>query len=117
MLVSWVVRRFTVHRGATHDLVWAPPAFGVVAAAATLPVDVLRPWSWLWAAATAIGVWTHLWGDARTVGGIRVPSGERVTLGAPFKVGSEFEDWARRRVYRPVAVLSSVVALVVLGWP
>lgn len=107
---SWILRRFVVHRGATHRIEYAPAAFGATAAAgsALLPPP-LGTWWPVWGLAVALGVAAHIWGDARTVRGVPW-RGRRATLGRPFATGSDYERWLLATLYRPMAVASVAVA-------
>jgi membrane-bound metal-dependent hydrolase YbcI (DUF457 family) len=121
--VSWLVRLFVTHRGPTHDLRYAPAAFGGLAAfgSSFLPPPLGGYW-WAWGVAVAVGVCTHIWGDSRTHSGVpwgghRLRCGRLFHLGVDrrmntFHTGSDRELFLLRVVYRPVAV-SSVVAA---GW-
>lgn len=109
-LIGWVVRLFTDHRGATHTKTGAV-VFGLLVAAATFPVS----WHfWLWGLATTGGCLTHRWGDMRTLSGLTV-NGRKKRIGRPFRAGSKREKVLRTWVYRPVAVISLLILISVLG--
>ncbi len=126
MAVSFVLRIFVEHRGATHRIEAAPLAFGAVAALGSLAVDTLRPWFYVWGLAVALGVATHIWADARTRSGVpwagrwwrwgnvARTNGGRLRIGRVFATGSKREKWLAKMIYRPVAVASLGLGLVVL---
>ena len=129
--VSWVLRRFVDHRGPTHTL-RAAPAFGAVVALPTAWIPgPLGGWSALWwFLVVTLGCVTHIFGDARTLSGtpwrgrwrrvevlgrvVYRTNGGRLRIGQVFRTGSEYEEWRLHRVYLPAAVVSMVVAAVVL---
>lgn len=66
-----------------------------------------------------VGCLTHLWGDMRTVGGLRKRGGaprDRRTIGNTFEVGSPYEYYLRDRIYRPFAIASVIVAVVAMAY-
>ena len=109
-LIGWVVRLFVDHREETHTKTGAV-VFGLLVAAATFPIS----WDfWLWGLATMGGCLTHRWGDMRTVSGLKV-NGRKKRIGRPFRAGSKKEKRLRTWVYQPIAVLSLLILVLVLG--
>lgn len=103
----WEVR----HRGVTHREE-AAVVFGLVLG---LPLWLITGWWWVFALQIMIGCLTHLWGDMRTTGGLqhRRDPRRRRTIGRTFDTGSDYEEWARRIIYRPTAI-GSVAGSVIL---
>lgn len=126
MAVSWVLRRFVEHRGATHDLRAAPVAAVAVAAPTAFAPGLLGGWAALWWLVAVWAGWTaHIWADARTLSGtpwagrrmtgrFYRTTGGRLRIGRSFRTGSAQEEWRLRMIYLPVMVVSFVaLALVV----
>lgn len=110
--VGWIVRLFVEHREETHTKTGAV-VFGLLVATATFPFS----WDfWLWGLATTGGCLTHRWGDMRTVSGLKV-NGRKKRIGRPFRVGSKKEKRLLVWVYQPVAVISLLALMFVLGGP
>lgn len=114
--LSWLLRLFVEHRGATHRPEAVAPAAAIVAAPLVWLPAPLGGWSaLLWWAAIAAGWATHLWGDARTLSGIPW-NGGRLRIGRTFRTGSAVEDTRFLLVYGPAAGLSWVGVAVLLLW-
>jgi membrane-bound metal-dependent hydrolase YbcI (DUF457 family) len=120
MLLSWLLRLFVEHRGATHRPERAPWWALPVALPTVWAPGVLGGWSaLLWWVAVTVGWLTHLWGDARTLSGIPWSgpwvrrwwgrtNGGRLRIGQVFRTGSPREDYLLRRRYGPAAALALV---------
>ena len=109
---------YVEHRGITHDVRFGPAGFALLFGVPTL---MLPGWFgdqwWLWTWAIFLGCVTHIWGDARTVSG--VPLGDRKVWapGVPFVTGSADEDARREWIYRPCAIVATVLAIVSTLYP
>lgn len=115
MLISFVLRLFVTHRGATHDPLHGPVGFGSIAALAGLVLPSrTAEWFWVWGLAVAVGVASHIWADARTIDGIPW-RGRQVNVGRPFRTGSRHEKRLAASVYRPVALASIALAVWAAG--
>ncbi len=125
--LSWLLRLFVDHRGATHRPefahLWALP---LAAPLALVPGEFGGFAALLWWVAITVGWLTHLWGDARTLSGIPWSgpwrrgwwgrtNGGRLRLGRTFRTGSPYEEWRLRRVYLPVAVAAWVGFVLLVG--
>lgn len=106
------------HRGATHTPAGAL-VFGLVLG---LPFCLLPApfggWTGMaFVAQVTVGCLAHLWSDARTTGGLRRRKGEpgRYTIGRTFTTDSDREHSLRRVVYTPIAILSVIGALLLIG--
>lgn len=124
ILVSWILRLFVDHRGPTHTWQGAL-VFGATAGASSVALGA--GWtSPLWGLAVAVGVLTHIWADARTLSGVpwrgrawrgRLvrTGGGKLRVGRSFRTGSRREVWLLRRIYMPVACVSTVAALLLVA--
>lgn len=113
--LSWLLRLFVEHRGATHRPEAIAPGAGLVALPLGFLPGVLGGWAaLLWWVAIAAGWATHLWGDARTLSGIPLADGGRLRIGRVFRTGSAQEDYLASRRYRPAAYLAWALVLALL---
>lgn len=115
--LSWLLRWFVEHRGATHTLQGAFASGVLAGAGAAFLPGGLGGWvALLWGAAVTVGCLTHIWADARTVSGVPHPRGRgKLRIGRPFRTGSKRELWLLRRVYTPCAAASGAAALLVVA--
>jgi membrane-bound metal-dependent hydrolase YbcI (DUF457 family) len=131
MAVSFVLRRFVDHRGATHDPRSGPVAAVALAApAAWLPAPV-GGWAALWWLLVILAGWTsHIWADARTLSGTPWPgrrgrlrvagfelartTGGRLRIGRSFRTGSRAEEWRLTWIYVPTMIVSVFLAALVV---
>jgi hypothetical protein len=105
------------HRGPLHTEE-AAVVFGLVLGLPLwlLPAPIGPHW-WVFALQITVGCLAHLYGDMRTVGGLRARGGaptDRRTIGRVFKTGSTEETRLREHVYRPVAIVSAAVSTVAI---
>jgi hypothetical protein len=107
----------TGHRRELHTPE-AALAFGVLTG---LPLwwlpDPLGSCSWIFGLQVAIGCITHLWGDARTTAGLRRRGGKpgRFTIGLTFDTASDHEHRLRALIYRPTAITSLILSLILIS--
>lgn len=82
------------HRGPTHRAEFAPWVFGLLVATTTWAVlpPILGDWWLVFGAAAALGVLTHIWGDARTRSGVPLGGNGHFTIGRTFITGSTRAD-------------------------
>jgi hypothetical protein len=86
----------TGHRRETHTEEFALAA-GLLL---SLPLIAFTWYWWAFGVQITVGCLTHLWGDLRTVGGLRHRSGTgRRGIGRPFEVNSPHEHFLRATVY------------------
>lgn len=132
--VSWVIRgcpwRFfrwhgwllplwltisTGHRRESHTEEFAA-GLGIVVGLTLTPFTW---WGWVFGVQVTTGCLTHMWGDCRTTGGLRVrggaPSDRRHIGRTIFDTGSDYELWLRETRYRPLAIGSAVASLVIVA--
>lgn len=92
------------HRGPTHRAESAPWIFGTLVAFTTWAVlpPLLADWWFIYGAAAALGVLTHIWGDARTRSGVPFGGSDHFTIGRTFLTGSTPADadqaWQRGEI-------------------
>jgi hypothetical protein len=78
---------------------------------------VIGAYFWLWGLAVAVGVFTHIACDARTISGVPTRGGGRWHLGRSFTTGSPYERHLLATRYRPAAVVSVAAVVWLLFAP
>src|SRR3954464_14983958 len=110
-ILCWIALRFGDHRGWTHQPFIGPPIFGIVTAAATwfIPGPIGAAF-WALGLAMAVGCWSHVYADCRTVSGVRCGR-HTIRIGRTFVTGSDAELIRYRFLYRPLSWGSVAAAL------
>jgi hypothetical protein len=103
----------TGHRRETHTEEFAFTA-GLLL---SLPLWFLTSYWWVFGIQITVGCLTHMWGDLRTVGGLRHRSGRgRRSIGRTFEVNSPHEHFLRDTVYRWCAILSAICSILIIAY-